>query len=323
MFQMSCPQCKEPYRLQQNVSIFYKLACYYNNRVNRIVPFFAGFGFVSGAYCALTIQGWYALVTFCGPDLAARILSEANWGRPSYIIRMIFGLQFIPLWLLASRTRYFDSVLPFIPLAFIEQDTVTIYPHPRVTFVPTMPRLETLPPGLTMCVLPWLRIVYNKLWDRFVAPYERKWEGAPQVTGDNNLVVRINDDNPRANVNRNNNNNQNNALAAAMQVAAGQDVNAADRAAADVDDVVLATNLTAVCRKIVGAMLFPDVCALCGFFLGQIPWVRRKIPDGFSRNLIGGLVFLVLKVHSHIVYVVRADFSGRWLSMVQVQCLQE
>jgi hypothetical protein len=300
-FQMTCPQCKETYQLQQNVSVLYKIASYYNARINKIAPFIAGFGFVSGAYCALTVQGWYALCTFCGEDLSLRLFSDANWARPSYIIRMLFGLQFIPIWLLASRTRYFDSVLPFIPLAFIEQDHVSIYPTPRVSLVPSSPRHETLPPGLTICVLPWLRIVYNKLWDRFVAPYERKWEGGRRRAqiGDN-IVVRFNDDRAANNRNNNinngvNNNNNNNgiaAAAAAMQAARDEALGEA----ADVDDVVLATNLTAVCRKVVGAMLLPDVCSLCGFLLGQIPWIKRKIPDRFTRNLLGGIVFLVLKV---------------------------
>jgi len=299
---MTCPQCKEPYRLQQNVSALYKLACYYNNRIDKIAPFIAGFGFVSGAYCALTVHGWYALCTFCGEDLALRLFSDANWARPSYIIRMLFGLQFIPVWLLASRTRYFDSVLPFIPLAFIEQDHLSIYPHPKVSLISTTPRYETLPPGLTICVLPWLRIVYNKLWDRFVSPYVKKWEGRPQAGLENNIVVRFNDENAQGNNQNNNNNNggnnnnNNNAVAAVVQAFRQEAQAGQGGAVAEADDVVLTTSLTAVCRKVVGAMLLPDVCSLCGFLLGQIPWVKREIPDRFSRNVLGGLLFLILKV---------------------------
>ena len=301
-FQMTCPQCKEPYRLQQNVSALYKLACYYNNRINKIVPFIAGLGFVSGAYCALTVHGWYALCTFCGEDLALRLFSDENWARPSYVIRMLFGLQFIPIWLLASRMRYFDSVLPFIPLLFIEQDHVSIYPHPRLSLTSATPRYETLPPGLTICVLPWLRIVYNKLWDRFVSPYVKEWEGRSQLGGDNNIIVRFNDENAQGNNHNNNNNNggnnnnNNNAVAAVVQAFRQEAQARPAGAVAEADEVVLATSLTAVCRKVVGAMLLPDVCSLCGFLLGQIPWVKRKIPDRFSRNVLGGLVFLVLKV---------------------------
>src|SRR5262245_20004415 len=119
---MHCPQCKEPYRLQQNVSALYRLASYYSNPIDRISPFVAALGSVGGAYVALTVQGWYSLCTFCGEDLTLHLFSDTNWSRPSYVIRMLFGLQAIPLWLVSSRTRYLDSVLPFLPLLFIEQD---------------------------------------------------------------------------------------------------------------------------------------------------------------------------------------------------------
>ena len=293
---MSCPQCKEPYRLQQKSSAFYKLASYYNKRIDRIAPFLAGFGAVGGAYVALTVHGWYSLCTFCGEDLALRLMSDENWSRPSYIIRMLFGMQFIPIWLLASRTRYLDSVLPFLPLAFIEQDTVSLYPAMKVTLFP-VPRYETLPPGLTVCLLPWLRIVYNKLWDRIIVPWEKSWEEGvaggqpallPEALEENNIVVQINVDDGAAEgagVGGRNNQQIGNANGAVAQQ--GGD---------EMEDVLLATNLTTLCRKIVGAMLLPDACSLAGFILGQIPWVRKRIPDRFSRNVIGGIVFLVLKV---------------------------
>jgi hypothetical protein len=291
---MTCPQCKEPYKLQQNVSTLYKLAVYYNKRIDRIVPFIAGLGAVGGTYVALTVHGWYALCTFCGDDLALRIFSDQNWTRPSHIIRVLFGMQFIPIWLLASRTKYLDPILPVIPLVFLEQDNLALYPHPRVTLFPS-PRYETLPPALTMCVLPWLRIIYNKFWDKVIVPWEQKWEDTEEQgqtwrpereDREDNFVVQIVDDNqnpqePRNIPARRRNNNP-----------------AAQRGPEDVEDVLLTTNLTTLCRKIVGAMLLPDVCSLAGFILGQIPWVKRKIPDRFSRNVIGGIVFLLLKVFS-------------------------
>jgi len=281
---MSCPQCKEPYRIRQQTSSLYKLASYYNKRIDRIAPFVAGLSAVGGAYVALTVHGWYSLCTFCGEDLTFRLFSDENWGRPAYVLRMLFGMQFIPVWLLASRTKYLDSILPFIPLIFIENDNVTLLPHPRVTLFPT-PRYETLPPALTMCVLPWLRIVYNKLWEKIVVPWEKKWEDSvangPANIGwrheEENLVLHIVDDNG---------NGGHNAHA----------VRPLQQQAEDMEEVLLAANLTTLCRKIVGALLVPDICAFAGFLLGQLPWVRRKIPDRFSRNVIGGIMFLVLKV---------------------------
>jgi hypothetical protein len=285
---MVCPQCNEPYRLHQDVSILYKLALYYNKRMNQFAPFVAGIGAVGGTYIALTVHGWYALCTFCGSDLTFRIFSDENWSRPMYVVRMLFGMQFIPLWLLASRTRYFDSVLPFVPLVFLEQDNVALYPHPKVTLFPT-PRYETLPPALTVCILPWLRIVYNKLWMKLVVPWEKKWEdsdGQGNIAEQNEIVLQI---------------DNGNGVAAEFPARPGQDNNAIRPGEDELEPALLATNLSTLCRKLVGAILLPDVCSFAGFLLGQIPWVKRKIPDRFSRNVIGGIVFLVLKVYHSCV----------------------
>jgi hypothetical protein len=294
---MYCPQCKEPYRLQQKSSAFYKLAVYYNKRIDRIVPFVAGLGAIGGAYIALTVQGWYSIVTFCGDELSERLFSDETWDRPSTVIRFLFGMQFVPLWLLASRTRYLDSVLPFIPLAFVEQDNLVLYPQPKVNLFPT-PRREVLPPGLTMCVLPWLRIVYNKLWDTIIRPMERKWdeaEASQNVRDDDQIVVRIaNDEQEEQQIAAGNNGDG----AAAVVQNQQQRQQQQQQQPNDFEDVLLATNLSTLCRKIVGALLLPDACSLAGFLIGNIPWVRRKFPDRFSRNVIGGLAFLVLKVYN-------------------------
>jgi hypothetical protein len=151
-----------------------------------------------------------------------------------------------------------------------------------------------------MCVLPWFRIVYNKLWEKIVVPWEKKWEDSvangPANIGwrqeEENLVLHIVDDNGNGGGNaqaRAGGNNPNRLL---------------QERAEDMEDVLLATNLTTLCRKIVGALLMPDVCAFAGFLLGQLPWVRRKIPDRFSRNVIGGIVFLVLKVISLLLTLI-------------------
>ena len=289
---MTCPQCKEPYRIEQRISTLYKLAVLYNKRIDRLAPVVIALGAVGGTYIALTAHGWYALCTFCGEDLALRIFSDENWSRPGHVIRLLLGMQFIPLWLLASRTRYFDAILPFIPLTFIEQENVEFYPHLKVTLLPT-PRHELLPPALTMCILPWLRILYNKFWDKVISPWEKSWEqqgglGSSTLTGtqENNIVLQINENaQVEGEVARNQparRRNNGNVLA---RLDGGE-------------EVVITTSIHTVCRKVVGALLLPDACSLAGLLLGQIPWVKRKIPDRFSRNVIGGIMFLVLKVSS-------------------------
>jgi hypothetical protein len=289
---MTCPQCKEPYRLKQDMSSLYKLALFYNRRIDNIAPVVVALGGIGSTYIALTAHGWHALCTFCGEDLALRIFSEQSWSQPTHVIRLFVGMQFIPLWLLASRVRYFDALLPFLPLTFLEQENVKIFPHLRVNLLPR-PRQEVLPPALTMCLLPWLRVMYNKFWDKVVTPWEKSWEQPGDaargiVSGggiEGNIIVRINNDQQGGGGVRN------------QPVRRRDDANARGRADAG-EDVVVRTNITTMCRKVVGALLLPDACSFAGFLLGQIPWIRRKIPDRFSRNVIGGIMFLLLKVRS-------------------------
>ena len=142
-----------------------------------------------------------------------------------------------------------------------------------------VPRHEMLPPALTICLLPWFRIVYNNLWEKLVLPLEKKWEGTSQ--SQDSIVLQVGG-----------------APAAEAPAHADNNVNRIQNAPEDMEEVWMATNLTTLCRKVVGAMLLPDACSLAGWLIGQIPWVKRKVPDRFSRNVIGGIVFLVLKVMS-------------------------
>jgi len=255
---------------------------------------------------ALTIHGWYALCTFCGDQLAIRLFSESNWRRPSYIIRMLFGLQFIPVWLVASRTRYLDSVLPFVPLVFVEQDAVELVNNgsrPSVRWLLLDgAREEVFPPGLTVCLLPWARVLYNKLWDRWIVPLEKKWESddvgsdSPPGVFDGRIVVEVGGmGNANENGQRQNRQQARNGGGAAA-VAAVEDGDLDARGNRNRGDVIITTDIATLCRKVVGALLLPDICSLAGFLLGQIPWVRKKLPDRFSRNVMGGILFLILKV---------------------------
>jgi hypothetical protein len=119
---------------------------------------------------------------------------------------------------------------------------------------------------------------------KLVVPWEKKWEDSDgHGTEQHEIVLQI---------------DNGNVAAAELPIRPGQDNNAIRPGEDELEPALLATNLSTLCRKLVGAILLPDVCSFAGFLLGQIPWVKRKIPDRFSRNVIGGIVFLVLKVHS-------------------------
>lgn len=129
-------------------------------------------------------------------------------------------------------------------------------------------------------------------------PWEKKWDDG-YASEPNEIVVHI---------------ENGNAQAANAPARAGRDNDAIRMGPVveEEDPALLATSLSALCRKVVGAILLPDVCSFAGFLLGQIPWVKRKIPDRFSRNVIGGIMFLFMKVCLSIGYSDLKDAASLW-----------
>lgn len=74
------------------------------------------------------------------------------------------GLPFIPLALIAARTRYADNLLPILPIFY---------------FASTGPQRggPLWPPSasMTVAILPYIRAAYNEFYDRVCAPREKAW----------------------------------------------------------------------------------------------------------------------------------------------------
>ncbi|KAF2748050.1 hypothetical protein M011DRAFT_467093 [Sporormia fimetaria CBS 119925] len=94
--------------------------------------------------------------------------------------RLYLGLPMIPVVLMASRTTWADSMLPFIPLIFFVKSGL---PHEEMLQF-------TWPPSaaFTFATLPYLRGFYNAYYERVWRPREQKWlrEIQPGATTDQN-----------------------------------------------------------------------------------------------------------------------------------------
>jgi hypothetical protein len=222
-----------------------------------------------------TVYGVNSVYLICGSDFANNLFlgqnatefTDLNWSW-----RLALGLPSIPVVLIGSRTRYMDAILPVIPFVFfVNSDPL------HLTFPPS--------PALTLAVLPYIRGAYNNLWDRFLAPYEKEWlkVGLPagstsaqevpaiQHRVENAAEVEIPD-----------------ALQAEVEVERQWHGNVR------VDNILI--NGSSLSRTIVGALLFPGVTAVMGSILGRIPFVRNRLPSAFHRNILGGCLFVLLKV---------------------------
>ena len=108
------------------------------------------------------MHGFSTIYLLFGPEDAERLLGLDRYhGIDS---KWALGLPFVPLALIAARTRYADNLLPILPIFY---------------FASTGPQRDgsLWPPSasMTMAVLPYVRAAYNEFYDRVCAPKEKAW----------------------------------------------------------------------------------------------------------------------------------------------------
>jgi hypothetical protein len=64
----------------------------------------------------------------------------------------------------------------------------------------------------------------------------------------------------------------------------------------DLDEHMLYEGMYSMARSVIGALLLPAVASFCGSLLGRISFFRTRVPDPFNRSVLGGCVFIVVKV---------------------------
>jgi hypothetical protein len=163
-----------------------------------------GFLFVAatGTVATLTIAGQMAVFQIFGPLDAARILrprmpdlrgasfSEMMLEYMRMNWRINIGVPLIPAVLVASRTTFADSILPFLPLIFFvssgrPQDDLLQFSWPPSA-------------AFTVAALPYVRGIYNAYYERVWMPKEQRWlkEVQPRAGTEDggNAEIRIEDE---------------------------------------------------------------------------------------------------------------------------------
>ena len=174
-----CPQCKAEIRLQRPRSLAVETVQGMEKYTKLMVlpGIFTLLG--TGMYYTLAFVGFDAVYKVFGVEDANIILRPRM--PPDYTYTLLNRLKYyklnwqreaclpaIPLALILSRTRIADSFLPFLPLVFfagsggVHRDTM-----PELTWPPSA--------AFTVAALPYVRSIYNMYYDRFWAPYERRW----------------------------------------------------------------------------------------------------------------------------------------------------
>lgn len=293
--EVKCPQCKTPYRVKQWHSATFTVLRKIYQLADQSVPFFmATFGSMA-VVVACTAYGAYAVMTLYGPAEGRRLLSNpagaatSRWGLDS----KWFWLPVVPLTLLLSRVQ---PRIPYMPLS-----TLFVVGNPlRFAQWP-------MPPTLLLSVLPAISSLYQHLWNATLGRIERRWEsqlpkepetvtirgramfregaqepqplaadiGDPDPVGIGMMVMGEEEEEED---NNNNNNNNNDGARPNHNL-----------------EATIVLNGAALSRKLVESLLLPLISSVCGTLVGKLPQVRRLHLGHFSKVMVGGCTYFVVR----------------------------
>ncbi|KAI8937345.1 hypothetical protein NX059_006551 [Plenodomus lindquistii] len=177
-----CPQCKSEIVIARPKSYVVEAVRSVERFTGSLL--LPGFALVTGTalYSTLTLSGTHTIYQIFGTEDALQILGPL-YETPNPMIgsaairllqhlrqhwRLDLGLPLIPTVLVASRTTFADSFLPFLPLIFFVSsgqpggdDMLQLQWPPSAAF--------------SFAALPYLRGFYNAYYDRVWLPREQQW----------------------------------------------------------------------------------------------------------------------------------------------------
>ncbi|KAH7401665.1 hypothetical protein BKA66DRAFT_451186 [Pyrenochaeta sp. MPI-SDFR-AT-0127] len=176
-----CPQCKSEIVIQRPKSFVVEGVRTIERLTGTLL--LPGFALVTGTalYSTLTLAGTHTIYQIFGTEDALQILGplyETPNPRVASLAmrtfehlrqhwRLDLGLPLIPTVLVASRTTFADSFLPFLPLIFFVSSGQPGDEMLQLQWPPSA--------AFTFAALPYLRGFYNAYYDRVWLPREQKW----------------------------------------------------------------------------------------------------------------------------------------------------
>ncbi|KAF1920708.1 hypothetical protein BDU57DRAFT_509126 [Ampelomyces quisqualis] len=178
---IQCPQCKVEIRVARPRSYVVDAVRLCERLTGSLL--LPGCAVVTGTalWSTLTVAGTNTIYQLFGPRDALAILAplyetpDMRITVPAMRIfahlqkhwRLDLGLPLIPAVLVASRTTFADSFLPFLPLIFFVSSGQPGDEMMQLQWPPSA--------AFSFAVLPYLRGFYNAFYDRVCLPREQKW----------------------------------------------------------------------------------------------------------------------------------------------------
>lgn len=195
-----CPQCKSEIKVQRPKSYVVDAV----RRIERVASNLTlpGFALFTGTalYSTLTLSGTATIYQIFGTEDALQILGPLyetpNRGINSVTMqwldhlrhhwRLDLGLPLIPTVLVASRTTFADSFLPFLPLIFFVSSGQPGDEMLQLQWPPSA--------AFSFAALPYIRGFYNAYYERVWLPREQQWLREIQPRADENSDVQNQDE---------------------------------------------------------------------------------------------------------------------------------
>ncbi|BGP35092.1 hypothetical protein JCM10296v2_006922 [Rhodotorula toruloides] len=154
-----CPVCATPIVIKERRSEALRLYKKVRRNLDQVSLVAAVGSLAASGWFVAAAYGAWAIKVFFGDQVTQALLLRHETGLPW---RYWLNLPLIPLTLVLSRTPLIDSLLPFLPLTLV----LSTHTHTPL-FDPIGLDDLTLrwppSPTLTVCLLPWLRILYFRI----------------------------------------------------------------------------------------------------------------------------------------------------------------
>lgn len=315
-----CPQCKSVISIQQRHFLLLDL----RSRIEKASENMALAMVISGTslaagwagYVCLYSLGAFSINCLCPKSLSMAALGVSQSGSTIRFDplsrRQMYLIPSIPVWLIISgfRSRFVDVTSLAIPF---------LLDGNRMPWALQGPKF-------VMALLPVARLVYQGAYDNLVDPWIQFWARQLQrpstshgnvllqLNGNNfnlfdneeaeaqveaqaqaqapGLVLEIaaeaNDQNPPELPNGNGNELPGPLRLLQRAVARSPRMNRARS-----EDWLISSR--SLLLRFLHPLLWPVLSAMTGNLLSMVPWIRRHVPDRFTRNMIGGAVVVLVR----------------------------
>ncbi|KAJ2777966.1 hypothetical protein GGI15_004334 [Coemansia interrupta] len=299
-----CPQCGTPYKVVQWKSTAFNILRTIYNMVDKSMPFFLATIGGMAVVVACTAYGAYTVMAVYGPAEGKVILGGAGkWDHARWV-----WLPMIPIALIWSR---FQTGAAYMPLSTL----LMTAPQPLRIQWP-------MSPSLTLTVLPTISALYRYAWDMTLGRLERRWETETTSVQQQPITIRrfglgnLDDIGPVDDVL---NNFEEQAVAALDEQQ--QPLLPGDRGqrmpprAGRNFEATIVLNGPSLGRTLVESLLLPVISSACGTLLGRLPLLARHSMGHFSKAMLGGCLYFIVKdiVRMFYKYLLHRSRSSRYI----------